>query len=251
VLAWPADSGLYQACLIADLDQLPRFRGDLEGSFEEYARSCHSVDRALAGARRVGKIFGMLRWEGFFREASGPGWVLVGDAGHFKDPSAGQGIQDAFLQVDALAPAIANALDGPPARLDGELAAWGRWRDREAFEHYWLAADLGKAGRVPAMLPELFRRLLAQGKMDIASDMFNHRSLPSQVLTPARAIGAYGRLLARPGSDRRALLREARTLVAEDRRRKRLRQQPAYAAGGMSLDAGPTEVDDDSLTVTA
>ena len=251
VLAWPADSGLYQACMIADLEELPRFRRDLEGNYEEYVHSCEPVDRIIHRARRVGKIFGMLRWEGFFRDASGPGWVLAGDAGHFKDPSAGQGIQDAFGQADTLAPVIAAALDGSPEQLDSDLAAWGRWRDRESFEHYWLATDLGKAGPVPAALPELYRRLLAQGKMDLASNMFNHRSKPSQVITPPRVIGAYGRLFTRPGSDRRALLREARDLIAEQVQRQRLRRGPRYAAAGTSLDAGATEVDDDALPVSA
>jgi flavin-dependent dehydrogenase len=88
VIGTPADSGLYQVILVADLADLPRFRQDLEGSFMEHARSCRPVAQALSGARRVGKFFGMLRWEGFFREPSGRGWVLAGDAGHFKDPGA-------------------------------------------------------------------------------------------------------------------------------------------------------------------
>jgi flavin-dependent dehydrogenase len=102
VAGCPADSGLYQVLVIPDLRELPRFRRDLESSFMEYACSCRPVENALSRARRVGQFFGMLRFEGFFREASGPGWVLVGDAGHFKDPTPGQGIGDAFRQVDVL-----------------------------------------------------------------------------------------------------------------------------------------------------
>ena len=44
---------------------------------------------------------GSVRWTGYFREPSGPGWVLTGDAGHFKDPGPGRGIGDAFIQADA------------------------------------------------------------------------------------------------------------------------------------------------------
>ena len=40
----------------------------------------------LAGATRVGPIRVMANWHGYFREAAGPGWALLGDAGHFKDP---------------------------------------------------------------------------------------------------------------------------------------------------------------------
>ncbi len=249
VLGTPADSGLYQVILAPDLADLPRFRQDLEGSFMNYARSCRPVAQALSGARRVGKFFGMLRWEGFFREPSGRGWVLAGDAGHFKDPTLGQGIQDAFRQADALAQAILGGVSGSDEDLDRTLAAWGRWRDKDAAGHYWLATDMGKAGGVPAVLPEIGRRLAAQGKIDRYTNLFAHRAMPSQVLTPPRVLGATGRLLARPGRDRRALLREVTALVVEDTRRKRLDRRPAYAAAGVVSDAGPTEVPDDANTM--
>ena len=86
VIVIPADSGLYQVLALPELSDLPRFRQNLEESYLEYVRRCDPVAHALSDARRVGKLFGMLRWEGFFREATGPGWVLAGDAGHFKDP---------------------------------------------------------------------------------------------------------------------------------------------------------------------
>jgi 2-polyprenyl-6-methoxyphenol hydroxylase-like FAD-dependent oxidoreductase len=248
VIATHADSGLYQVILIPDLVDLPRFRENLEGSFMEYARSCRPVAQALSSARRTGKLFGMLRWEGFFREASGPGWVLVGDAGNFKDPTPGQGIQDAFRQVDALAPAIATALDGSEEDIDSEMAAWGRWRDKDAAEHYWLATDMGKAGSTPAVVFEMERRLLEQGKIGTFLDLFySHRSRPSQVFTPPRLLGATARLLARRGCNRRALLGEVVTLLAEDMQRKRLNRKPVYAAGAPA----PTDVNDNVLEAAA
>ncbi len=243
VIANPADSGLYQVIVAPDLDELPRFREDLEGSFLEYARTCEPVAQAIESARRVGKIFGMLRWEGFFREACGPGWVLVGDAGHFKDPMPGQGIQDAFRQVDALAPAIVGALDGSAEDMDRALAAWGRWRDKDAAEHYWFATDMGKAGALDAVVPEIQRRLLKRGKIDILTNLFTHRSRPSQVFTPPRLLSATSRLLMRPGCRRRELLRQVGALIAADIRRKRLNRRHAYVTAGTALDAGPTEVD--------
>jgi len=245
VAAIPADSGLYQVLALPELSELPRFRQSLEENYLEYVRRCDPVAHALSDARRVGKLFGILRWEGFFREATGPGWVLAGDAGHFKDPAPGQGIQDAFRQVESLAPAILGAINSSPSALDEALAGWARWRDDDAGEHYWLAADLGKAGLAPAVLPEVARRLYERGKVDSFNDLFNHRSVPSEVLTPPRLLGATARLLARGGCDRRALLGEVRGLVAEDTRRKRLARHPHYVPLEASMDAGPTEVEDD------
>jgi 2-polyprenyl-6-methoxyphenol hydroxylase-like FAD-dependent oxidoreductase len=244
ILATPADSGLYQVILIPDFKDLPRFRQDLEGSFMDYARSCAPVARALNGSRRVGHFFGMLRFEGFFREASGPGWVLVGDAGHFKDPTPGQGIQDAFRQADALAPAIAGHIRSSDEELDGALAEWGRWRDEDAAEHYWFASDLGKAGRMPAAVLELSRRLVARGTIGSYIELLNHRQRPSKVFTASRLLGATARLLLRRGTDRRAVLREVGGLVAEDARRRRLNRKPVYVSPDGSVDAGDTEVDE-------
>jgi 2-polyprenyl-6-methoxyphenol hydroxylase-like FAD-dependent oxidoreductase len=242
VLAGQADSGLGQVIVVPQLSELPRFRADLERSFTECARSCESVNVALAGANRVGKLFGMLRWEGFLRQASGPGWVLVGDAGHFKDPTPAGGIQDAFRQVETLVPVICAGLGEGPASLDHGLSKWSRWRDRDASEHYWLACDMGAAGELPAVLPELVTRLLVQGKIDMFLDLLTHRTKPSQVLTPSRLLGATTRLLARKGCDRRAVVRELSSLIATDARRRRLNRRPQYAPA--DTDAGATEVDE-------
>jgi 2-polyprenyl-6-methoxyphenol hydroxylase-like FAD-dependent oxidoreductase len=120
---------------------------------------------------------------------------------------------------------------------------WSFFED--AGEHYWLATDLGKAGLAPAVLPEIARRLYERGKLDSFNDLFNHRSVPSKVLTPPRLLAATARLLARGGCDRRALLGEVGGLIAQDARRKRLARHPRYVPLEASMDAGPTEVEDD------
>jgi 2-polyprenyl-6-methoxyphenol hydroxylase-like FAD-dependent oxidoreductase len=248
VIATPCDNGLYQVLVVPDLGELPRFRADLERSFMEYARSCEPVAGALTGAKQVGKFFGMLRWVGFFREPCGPGWVLVGDAGHFKDPSPGRGIGDAFCQVDALVPAIVAALDGFGDAQDARIARWGRWRDREFAEHYWFANDLGKAGRVPAVLPQMICDLHAKGQIGRFLDLFTHREKPSRILSPARLVGSAGRLL-RHHRDRRAVLNEVRTLVGQNAHRQLLNHRRAYATlSETAQNAGPTEVEHSAAT---
>jgi flavin-dependent dehydrogenase len=248
VIATPCDNGLYQVLVIPDMCELPRFRADLEGSFMEYARSCEPVASALAGATQVGKFFGMLRWVGFFREPCGPGWVLVGDAGHFKDPSPGRGIADAFAQVDALVPAIVAGLNGSGDTQDACMTRWGRWRDREFAEHYWFASDLGKAGRMPAVLPQMISDMDANGQIGRFLDLFTHRERPSQVLSPARLVGSAGRLL-RHHRDRRAVLNEVGTLVGQNVHRQLLNHRRAYATPAETAQtAGPTEVDVSAAT---
>ena len=45
--------------------------------------------------------------QGFLRQAYGPGWALVGDAGYFKDPLTAHGITDALRDAELLANAAA------------------------------------------------------------------------------------------------------------------------------------------------
>jgi flavin-dependent dehydrogenase len=251
VFGGPADSGLVQVIVVPQLSELPRFRAQLEQSFMEYARSCPPMQVALDGARRVGKFFGMLRWEGFLREPSGPGWALVGDAGHFKDPTPAGGIQDAFWQAEVLAPVLIRGIGESPTSLDRALRKWGRWRDRDAAEYYWLACDMGAAGAVPAVLLELMRRLLAQDRIDLFLDLLTHRSRPSRVLSPSRLIGATERLLARPGCDRSALLGEVASFVATDARRRLLNVRRVYAPGTDASAAGAPAIDDPMALVPA
>jgi flavin-dependent dehydrogenase len=247
LIATPCDSGLYQVLVVPDMGELPRFRADLERSFMEYARSCEPVASAIARARRVGKLFGILRFVGFFREPCGPGWALVGDAGHFKDPSPGRGIGDAFHQVDTLTPAIVAGLNGSGG-LDAHIARWGRWRDNEFAEHYWFASDLGKAGPMPAVLPQMIRDLHAKGQIGRFLDLFTHREKPSRILNPARLVGSAGRLL-RDHGDRRAVLNEVRTLIGQNVHRQLLNHRHAYATPSETAqNAGPTEVDHSSAT---
>jgi flavin-dependent dehydrogenase len=230
ILGIPSDSGLYQVLLWPEIAELDAFRADPAAAFIAHARSCEPIAQGLAGARQVGKVLGAVRWEGFFREASGPGWVLSGDAGHFKSPSPGRGIGDAFLQADSLATSIIGALGGSEDELDAELARWGRRRDREFAEHYWLAYDFEEPGAVPAVLVEILRALQKQGNAGLFFEVLNHRLRPSQLLTPPRVAAASARLLASGRVDRGALLRKLGALGGQDLRRRWRNRRPAYEA---------------------
>jgi flavin-dependent dehydrogenase len=73
------------------------------------------VAPSLAGqVARAGhaRLFGFTGQAGFFRQAHGPGWALVGDAGYFKDPLTAHGITDALRDAELLARAIDAASDG-------------------------------------------------------------------------------------------------------------------------------------------
>jgi 2-polyprenyl-6-methoxyphenol hydroxylase-like FAD-dependent oxidoreductase len=242
VIGCPSDGGLYQVIVAPAAGFMPDFRADLEGAFMDHARACMPVAEKLDGARRVGKLLGIVRWESFFRESAGRGWVLVGDAGQFKDPTAGQGMADAFRQAAALAPAIAGAIESSDAELDAAVAAWAGWRDRDAFEHHFLACDYGAAGNMPKVISEIIGRLDRRGELGEVIDVFQHRAMPSRVITPPLLLSTAGAMMMRPGSNRREVVREVRELVASDIGRKRLRRRPVFVDPTAHADAGETEV---------
>jgi 2-polyprenyl-6-methoxyphenol hydroxylase-like FAD-dependent oxidoreductase len=231
ILAIPADSGLYQVLIWPERSELTRFRADLPAAFIDHAKSCEPVAEALNGARQVGKILGAIHWEGYFRKASGPGWVLTGDAGHFKSPAPGRGIGDAFLQAETLAGAIVGALEGPDGAIDRAMDRWGKWRDRELAEHYWIASDFEDPGNVPAVLVEVLRGLQRKGDVNEFFDVLNHRIQPSRVLSPPRVAGAVARLLSKGDIDRGALLLEVARLGARDMRRRWHNRHPLIETG--------------------
>lgn len=227
VIAAPVDSGLYMVVGVPPLGRLPAFRSDAEASWRSLVTACDPVDTAIAGARQVGRFRSVVSYPSFFRESAGAGWVLVGDAGHFKDPAPGQGISDALRQVERLAPAIVEGLGG--ADLDTAMARWCRWRDRDAAEMHWFASDLGKAGTLSAPVSEMLRPLARDPELLRAwVDILNHRIAPSDVLTPARLLSATARLLRTGAHSRGDVMRDTWRLVAEQVRRKWLNRHPSF-----------------------
>lgn len=92
-------SGRFRTQLRAGLDVLHR---------EVLRESSPALGRAVAGARRVGKLWPFPGVPGFLRRSWGPGWALVGDAGFFRDPLTAHGITDALRDAELLARAVAR-----------------------------------------------------------------------------------------------------------------------------------------------
>jgi menaquinone-9 beta-reductase len=219
-LASRTDDGLFMAAVVPSLDRRDELRRDREGAFAETLTHWPELHASLGEGRRVGPVQMMSRWHGFFRQSAGPGWVLVGDAGHFKDPSPGQGIADALRQVVALAPAIQKALGGAfPA--DQVLRDWWSWRDRDAWEMYWFAHDMGLPGPTPLVVREIQRRIAADPQLTEALfRVLNHDVAPSSAFSPALALAASSRTLLRGRGQRRLLLHEVRTVFGNQLRRR-------------------------------
>jgi 2-polyprenyl-6-methoxyphenol hydroxylase-like FAD-dependent oxidoreductase len=80
----------------------------------------------LAGAALAEPVRGTGDLPTFFRVSAGPGWALVGDAGHHKDPLIARGISDAFRDAELITAAVTSGWDGD---LDQALADYTAQRD--------------------------------------------------------------------------------------------------------------------------
>jgi flavin-dependent dehydrogenase len=101
----------------------------------------------LHGKRRIERLRGTGDQQNFFRQATGPGWALVGDAGHHKDSITARGISDAFLQAETLARRVGDRLGGDPQQLDQALLDYAEDRDTSlapAYESTLAVAQLAQ-----------------------------------------------------------------------------------------------------------
>ncbi|PVB33046.1 NAD(P)/FAD-dependent oxidoreductase [Mycobacteroides abscessus] len=175
-IALPLDNGVYIAMLGTPMHRADAFLTDRYTNFDASLARWPEMAEAVQGATRLGPLRILRRWHGYFRTAAGPGWVLVGDAGHFKDPAPGQGMADAFRQSESLSARIVAGLAG--GSIDSELLEWWRWRDIDALEMYWLASTLGEMTNPAAVTDAAFRTL---NKSDAALQGVMQAILPRTV----------------------------------------------------------------------
>jgi 2-polyprenyl-6-methoxyphenol hydroxylase-like FAD-dependent oxidoreductase len=248
-LGSPTDAGLFMAAIAPSIQRSRVVLADAAASHAEGLARWPELAETLAHARQVGPLRVMPRWHGYFRRSAGPGWVLLGDAGHFKDPTAGQGIADALRQAATLAPAIERGL-AQPTCLDQELADWWSWRDRDAWQMYWFAHDMGAEGPTPRLVQHIQRRIAADPRLVVGLlRVLNHELPPSRLLTPSLAVRAAANALAADPHDRPALLREMAGLVGQElrrigppRRRRHVRSRPLGPVPPLTTRQGPARL---------
>ena len=154
-----------QACIwvctpSADARAARRQAGSRAAAFGELLeRSAPQLAERLRHARRISPVQGTLRQPNQVRQAFGPGWALVGDAGYYRDAVTAHGISDAFRDAELLAVAVDRAL-GAGAGETAALALYQRQRDQALREIFEITCRLSAYPAVPAFI-ELQKRLSA------------------------------------------------------------------------------------------
>lgn len=112
--SWPTNGDATMVAVILSNDQLKAFQANPEQSFYDVVSEMQPEmgEQLRDLGQKEGRFRRMRAADNFYRESSGPGWALVGDAGYHKDAITGWGMSDAFIHAEILAGCVGSALDG-------------------------------------------------------------------------------------------------------------------------------------------
>jgi len=135
----PTNDGRCCVIVVRPSYVFPEFRTDVEGSFWRVLEGIPALAERVHAGQREERFMGTGTVPGFFRKPYGPGWALVGDAGHHRDPAAASGISDAFRDADLVSEAVDAGFSGMVS-LDAALAGYERLRNAGSAAMYaWTA----------------------------------------------------------------------------------------------------------------
>ncbi len=135
-------------------------RGNPAGAHEALVARRPELAELLSGAGRVGRYTAFGGMRGWLRDAWGPGWLLVGDAGYFKDPVSAHGITDAFIGAELVADAIAEVVGG----FADEPQAFGRYQRLRDGLACQMLPNASKAAALPDDTSEVMVAFMEMNK---------------------------------------------------------------------------------------
>lgn len=149
---FPTGNGQAVVCCYPINEHLDRFKDDPEAALIAQLSSCPRIKPYLG--EQMDRAYGRNQMPTYMRRSVGPGWALVGDAGHFKDAVMAQGIGDSIHHALMLAPAIKQALD-QPEREQVVMDAWERARDLGTIEILFMAIQMSRSIEPRALFSQL------------------------------------------------------------------------------------------------
>jgi hypothetical protein len=201
---------------LAHREAIAPWKHDPDRALVDYLRTGALTAPLVEGARQASQAIGLAGLRFFVRQAVGPGWALVGDAGLHLDPTPGLGITDALRDAIALADAVAAA-------TDEALACYWHRRDADSIALYRMAADMGSGSYNSPFNRMVFRRSQRSPAMRARLLAVLDRECRPQEMLPLRRILGWllsealaGRLESFSGF--RRMLRTALVLAREQQR---------------------------------
>lgn len=166
------------------LEEFTANRDDIEGNFMKTLEMAPALHGRVVNGTRETRFRGTGDAPGFYRQGFGPGWALVGDARHHKDPCTAQGISDAFADAERISQALDAAWSGMLS-VDEALAAYHRDRFGPTLPMYEFTCQLAALEPPPPEMAALLQAVSAdsEASRDFVSVLAGTKSLP-EFLSP-------------------------------------------------------------------
>lgn len=135
IFAFPTSDGLFGVFVSRPVAEFHQFRSDIEANFMQALAQVPALAAQVQAGHREERFYGTADLPNFFRKPYGPGWALVGDAGHHKDPYMALGIADALRDAELVATAVHDGLTGVRPMLEA-LAGYEQQRNEQSYPLY-------------------------------------------------------------------------------------------------------------------
>ncbi len=157
VLVWPTNDQLTCLYVGTSVDEFRATRHKVESHFLDSISFVPGLRDATSAGERTHRFVGTDDLPNGYRCSAGPGWALVGDAGHHKDPSTGMGMSDAFVAAETLASAIHAGLNGV-VPMDTALARYQQERDSVTADGLQVALSTARLAPLSTRHEQFYRR---------------------------------------------------------------------------------------------
>jgi 2-polyprenyl-6-methoxyphenol hydroxylase-like FAD-dependent oxidoreductase len=139
--------------------------GDLRSGYLRLLKE--TVGGRLPASEAPSRLWAFPGRPGYTRRPWGPGWALVGDAGHYLDPLTTHGMTDAFRDAELLASAASAVLSGADEAT--ALSGYEANRDRIAGPMFDVADRIGSYRWTVPEVRQLLLELSARMKDEVRS----------------------------------------------------------------------------------
>jgi 2-polyprenyl-6-methoxyphenol hydroxylase-like FAD-dependent oxidoreductase len=219
-LASPTDGDRFMVAVVPSADRWPELRGDREGSYADGLAAGPSSPRGWRAARARARCTSCPAGTG----SSGAPRARAGRSSATRATSRtrlrARGSPTRCARAPRW-PTRSGATSGRPT-LDAALRDWWLWRDRDAWQMYLFADQMGAPGPTPPLLQALQRALAQRGIfVDPLLEVLNHERAAAELVEPRVAAAVTLRELVAGRTPRRALAREAGDLLASTVRSRR------------------------------
>lgn len=168
---------------------LDKFRNDPDGALKAQLSSFGRTAPYLKG-EQTDRVYGRNKMPSFMRRSVGPGWALVGDAGHFKDPVLAQGIGDAVHHAIKLSTAIRRSLDNPGSEQD-IMDAWERDRDLDSIDILFMGVQMSRGAGPGALVAQMMDDAMSDPKLlPVMGGIYQRTHRPADFFNPKTLIRA-------------------------------------------------------------